>query len=168
MAVVLIREIGPDDWAALRDIRLAALRETPYAFSSAYAHEAPFTEEQWRARTQVSGHGVMYFAHLAPAGHNDAAGPAGMAGLFEQDGTADLVSMWVSPSARGHGVGEALVEAIAAEAKSRGYGTVHLWVTESNAPARRLYDRCGFTPTGEHQPLPSAPASTEIRMRRLL
>jgi RimJ/RimL family protein N-acetyltransferase len=43
-----------------------------------------------------------------------------------------------------------------------------LWVTESNAPARRLYERCGFTPTGDRQPLPSDPSLPEIRMRRAL
>jgi ribosomal protein S18 acetylase RimI-like enzyme len=39
-------------------------------------------------------------------------------------------------------------------------------VTESNASARRLYERCGFSATGERQPLPSDPSLAEIRMRR--
>jgi ribosomal protein S18 acetylase RimI-like enzyme len=46
--------------------------------------------------------------------------------------------------------------------------TFFAFVTESNEPARRLYEHCGFTTTGERQPLPSRPALTEIRMRRRL
>jgi GNAT superfamily N-acetyltransferase len=162
--VVETREITPDDWQALRDTRLAGLREAPSAFGSTYAREAPFTEEQWRARTTCSGHGVMFFAGLAGL-----AGPAGIAGVYvEDDGTVEIVSMWVRPQARGQKAGEALIEAAAGWARARGHDVLYLWVTESNAPARRLYERCGFTLTGETQPLPSDPALAEVRMRRPL
>jgi ribosomal protein S18 acetylase RimI-like enzyme len=39
-------------------------------------------------------------------------------------------------------------------------------VTENNKPARGLYERCGFSPTGERQPLPSDPALMELAMAR--
>ena len=84
------------------------------------------------------------------------------------DGVANVVSMWVRPSARGNGVGEALIGATADWAKSRDHAALVLWVTESNTPARKLYDRCGFALTGERQPLPSDPTLPEVRMRRLL
>ena len=76
----------------------------------------------------------------------------------------DVVSMWVRPSVRGHGVGAALVGAAAGWAKARDHDALYLWVTETNTPARLLYERCGFTPTGEHQPLPSDLLLAEIRI----
>jgi ribosomal protein S18 acetylase RimI-like enzyme len=158
--MVLVREITADDWELMRDVRLTALAEAPYAFGSTYAQEADFTEERWRGR--ISERSVTFFAHEETA---DAA-PAGLAGVYVEDGEPELVSMWVRPSARGLGVGDALVEAAAAWAKTRDYGSLSLWVTESNAPAVRLYERLGFGPTGERQPLPSDPALTEIRMSR--
>ena len=162
MPVVEIREITPDDWRAVRDVRLAALQEAPDAFGSTHAREVQFTEEQWQAR--ISDRSVTYLAHL-----DGLAEPAGIAGLYiEDDGSPEVVSMWVSPASRGQKVGEALIEATAGWARSRGYDTLYLWVTESNASARRLYERCGFTPTGETQPLPSNMALGEIRMRREL
>jgi ribosomal protein S18 acetylase RimI-like enzyme len=85
-----------------------------------------------------------------------------------QDDVADVVSMWVRPSARGRGAGEALIEATADWAKTRDHACLLLWVTESNGPARRLYERCGFTLTGERQPLPSDQSLHEVRMRRPL
>jgi ribosomal protein S18 acetylase RimI-like enzyme len=160
--MVLVREITADDWELMRDVRLAALAEAPSAFGSTYAREADFTEERWRGR--ISERSVTFFAHEERA---DAA-PAGLVGVYVEGGDAELVSMWVRPSARGLGVGAALVEAAAAWAKTRDFGALFLWVTESNAPAVRLYERLGFTPTGERQPLPSDPALAEIRMSREL
>ena len=43
---------------------------------------------------------------------------------------------------------------------------VHLWVTATNSTARLLYERCGFWPTAESQPLPSDPELIEIGMVR--
>jgi RimJ/RimL family protein N-acetyltransferase len=40
---------------------------------------------------------------------------------------------------------------------------VERWVTEQNEPARRLYDRCGFVPSGKRQPLPSDASVQEIQ-----
>jgi len=76
--------------------------------------------------------------------------------------------MWVRPQARGHGVGEALIAAVLEWAQARHARSVHLWVTEANKPARRLYERCGFKPTGERQPLPSNPALDELALARPL
>ena len=160
--MVLVREVTADDWELMRDIRLSALCEAPSAFGSTYAREAGFTEERWRGR--IGERSVMFFAHDDPA----VPAPAGLAGVYVEDGTADLVSMWVRPSSRGRHVGEALVEAAASWAKGRDFKALFLWVTASNSAARRLYERCGFTATGESQPLPSDPALPEIRMRRAL
>jgi ribosomal protein S18 acetylase RimI-like enzyme len=160
--MMLVREITADDWELMRDIRLAALAEAPSAFGSTYAREAAFTEERWRGR--ISERSVTFFAYADPA----VPAPAGLTGVYVEDGTANLVSMWVRPSARGLRAGEALIEAAASWAGARGFAALFLWVTESNAAARRLYERCGFTATGESQPLPSDPALPEIRMSRAL
>lgn len=159
---VEIRAVSSGDWQLMRDVRLAALAEAPDAFGSTYAREAGFSEQQWQAR--ISDRAVTYLAYLPGQ-----ATPAGLAGVYlDEDATAQLVSMWVAPAARGKQVGRALVEAAAAWARARGHRTLFLWVTEANAPARRLYEGCGFTPTGESQPLPSNPDIPEIRMRRPL
>jgi GNAT superfamily N-acetyltransferase len=162
--MVEVRDVAEDDWEVLRDVRLAALSEAPYAFGSTHAREVAFTEQQWRDR--ILSRGVTFLGFLDDAG--EAGEPAGVSGVYTGDSVADLVSMWVRPSARGRRVGESLIEAAADWAKARGYKTLYLWVTESNAPARRLYERQGFTPTGERQPLPSDPALSEIQMSRPL
>jgi ribosomal protein S18 acetylase RimI-like enzyme len=157
----MVREAKADDWELVRDIRLAALREAPTAFGSTYEREAAFAEEDWRARFRPDR--VTFLADVPGVS------PAGIAGGLEEDqGTVELVSIWVSPAARGHGVGEALIEAVTGWARSRGYAAMHLWVTVGNPHAQALYERLGFSATGERQPLPSDPALEEIGMRRVL
>jgi len=165
--MIVVREITADDWELMRDVRLAALAESPSAFGSSYAREVAFTEEQWRGR--ISERSVTFFAYEESADAASAGkAPVGLAGVYVEYGAANLVSMWVSPAARGLGAGKALVEAAAAWAKANDFGTLFLWVTESNTSARRLYEGCGFTPTGKRQPLPSDTALQEIAMSRTL
>ena len=167
--MIVVHEVTADDWELMRDVRLAALAEAPSAFGSSYAREVAFTEEQWRGR--IGERSVTFFAREEPAPAGTVlAGtvPASLAGVYVEDGAANLVSMWVHPAARGLGAGKALVEAAAAWAKANDFGALFLWVTESNTSARRLYEGCGFTPTGKRQPLPSDPALTEIAMSRTL
>jgi ribosomal protein S18 acetylase RimI-like enzyme len=59
--------------------------------------------------------------------------------------------IFVSDGARSQGVGTALLNAICAEAKFRGYREVRLDVIDSNPRARALYDREGFVAGGTHK-----------------
>jgi ribosomal protein S18 acetylase RimI-like enzyme len=160
MAHVDVREIDADGWSSIRDVRLAALREAPHAFASTYEHEVEFSEQDWLRQFTNRGNFLAYAAELGEA-------PVGMVGCFSlEPGTTELLSMWVRPQARGLGVGSTLVEAVVRWARAHGHDRVHLWVAEGNDMARRLYQRCGFTPTGERQPLPSNPEIPEIAMAR--
>ena len=52
--------------------------------------------------------------------------------------------IFVAKAARGQGVGTALLDAVAAEAKSRGYTQVRLDVVDTNPRAKALYRHVGF------------------------
>ena len=61
--------------------------------------------------------------------------------------TADdcwLEDLFVREAARRSGLGRALVEACLARARERGCRRIELDVNEENAPARALYEACGF------------------------
>ena len=90
-----VRATRGRDWKTVRDVRLAALAESPAMFGSTLARERLFDEPTWRTRT----------VHTAVAWRGDAA--VGIAGWrwTEPDVAADVVSMWVSPDARGTGAG---------------------------------------------------------------
>jgi len=69
-------------------------------------------------------------------------------GMHHSPGTAELISMWVAPEARGTGVGRALVEAVVDWATSERSERVVLAVRRNNAPAVALYARSGFVLVG--------------------
>jgi len=52
-----------------------------------------------------------------------------------------LEDLFTAKAARGKGVGRALIEAVAAEAKAAGVSRVYWMTEETNATARRLYER---------------------------
>jgi GNAT superfamily N-acetyltransferase len=158
--MVLVRATTTTDWQALREIRLQALLDAPDAFASTHAREAAFGEDEWRERASRDGSFIAFLPEVCPAGLGG--------GYLAAPEVVELIGMFVRPRARGRGVGEAIIDAIADWARQQGARTVHLWVTETNKHARLLYERCGFTATAERQPLPSNPALGEIGMMRPL
>jgi len=141
--VTELRVLTPDDWCAWRQLRLAALAEAPYAFGSRLAdwQGDGDREERWRARLSIPGS----FNVIAVLDGE----PAGMASGVPAAGAAELISMWVSPAARGRGVGDHLVQAVARWARRVGSEALRLAVVPGNENATALYRRNGFRLTGE-------------------
>ncbi len=161
--MVVVRAAAMEEWQVLRDVRLEALRDAPDAFLSTYAEQAELEEADWRRIISRGGTFLAYF----PEGNTTK--PAGLVrGDLEEPGTVQLMSMWVRPQARGCRVGEALVAAVIDWAVARNATSVHLWLIETNRNARMLYERCGFSPTGERQLLPSKTDRIEVGMTRPL
>ena len=69
--------------------------------------------------------------------------------LFRPQRWAELAALYVVPGARDRGVADALLATGLAWARERGYERMRLWMTASNVPARRFYERSGFRPVQE-------------------
>ena len=72
----------------------------------------------------------------------------------------------VAPSFRRRGLGRALTEAMMADAMARGLAFLTLEVRQSNAPARALYESCGFTVVGTRRGYYEKPREDAVLMTR--
>ena len=157
--MIEIRPVTAEDWALVRKVRLAALRDTPDWFWATYDEEVDKPENWWRDFIEA---GAWFIAY-------DGEQPVGIAAAlpahYLEESDRQLISMWVEPAARGTGVGAALVNAVLAWARAEGVRELQLQVTEKNDAARRLYERCGFRATGRADPLPRDPSLIEHEMR---
>ncbi|WP_067471575.1 GNAT family N-acetyltransferase [Nocardia amamiensis] len=155
---VRIYQLGPDDWHRFRRIRLLALAEAPYAFGSTLAQARARTDQDWRdllaARTQF----------LGTAGDHD----LGTVGAIAENNVAHLISMWVSPEARGTGMADLLVRSVIDWATASGYPGIRLEVSDGNATAERLYHRHGFRRTGVTGAISREDPRPEFEMRLTL
>jgi ribosomal-protein-alanine N-acetyltransferase len=64
---------------------------------------------------------------------------------------AEILSIAIAPGQRGRGLSRQLLMTHLGHLAGRGVRTVFLEVEENNQPARRLYDRAGFTIAGRRE-----------------
>ena len=79
---------------------------------------------------------------------------SGLLAALERDVENDCFLMdgiFVAEDARGQGIGTALLDAICAEGRRRGYSHIRLDVIDSNTRARALYENYGFEVTKTSQ-----------------
>jgi ribosomal protein S18 acetylase RimI-like enzyme len=145
---VVVRAARAEDAAAYRELRLRALRDHPEAFGSAYEEDAARPLAHWEERlaAPASPERAIF---VAEAGGQLVGMAVGVRlGGAKLRHSADVYSVFVHPAWRGRGAGRLLIEACAAWAAEHGIEQLKLSVTAANAPAVRLYERCGFTAYG--------------------
>ncbi|GAB3334914.1 GNAT family N-acetyltransferase [Micromonospora halotolerans] len=81
---------------------------------------------------------LVGFSYLGPDDEGDPA-------------TGLLNAIHLEPAERGRGTGRALMVDALDAMRARGWSRAVLWVLEENAPARRFYERGGWTATGEQR-----------------
>lgn len=146
--MVSVRRLSPQEWSTYRDLRLAALADSPDAFGRTLAEEQERTD--WSARLGSAGDLDL---PLTAEVDGRAAGLAWGKIFPEEPRKAHVFQMWVAPAERGHGIGRALLNAIVVWAQDRGAEQVELGVTAGDTPALRLYERAGFRRTGQEEAL---------------
>ncbi|MDQ0994414.1 GNAT family N-acetyltransferase [Streptomyces sp. V3I7] len=145
--MIELRNLEPDDWQLWRALRLAALAEAPYAYGTRLAdwQGEGDREERWRDRLAIPGS-----LNLVAVRAGEPVGMASGVPAERRPDAVELISMWVSPAARGQGAGGLLIREVARwAAAEKGATTLLLSVMPDNRAALALYERHGFKDTGE-------------------
>ena len=133
-----VRQLGPDDVEAFRDIRLEALRLQPDAFGSIYAVEVKETLADFAAKI---ARGSLFGGFVDGRIEGMAGFGVQTAAQLSHKGT--LGGMYVREALRGSGLAEGIVNAVLAHAKTR-VEQIHLAVAAANERAIRFYRRLRF------------------------
>ena len=156
----MIRATRREDWQLLRDVRLRALQEAPYAFLTTYEEAAVHPDDLWQERATPGDRAVTFVLE------GDGRFEGIVAGFADEEApTVYLVAMWVAPERRGSGVARQLVEQVVEWARGRGADRVILSVEPRNERAARLYERCGFVRLAERPKLPWSSDSPAYELR---
>lgn len=164
---VEIVRLGVEEWQAYRALRLEALRDEPQAFSSRYAEQVEYPDTFWQKRLADAA----WNAGAASNAGTDRSSPGGswllfarqrgrlvgMIGAYRQEppheDTVWIISVYVTPSARGTGVSNRLMSAMLAEVAFAGVKKAQLEVNVNQTAAVHLYQRFGFTVVNEESHL---------------
>ncbi|MPZ98157.1 MAG: GNAT family N-acetyltransferase [Dehalococcoidia bacterium] len=147
-----IRELRSGEGEAFRETRLRALREAPDAYQQTFEEAAARPLDDWiRAADQTAA-----ADDRATLVADDGTGFAGMAYVSldrEDHSIVQFGGMWVEPAGRGHGLAARILRAAEQWGIERDAREIRLWVTGTNGVALGVYEREGFTPTGNEEPL---------------
>jgi ribosomal protein S18 acetylase RimI-like enzyme len=139
---ISVRHLTPDDYDALRALRLESLRLLPEAFAADPDQEEAMAKAEWLARlaTAVSFGGFVDGELSGMVVFSKPSRP-------KLAHTGNVGAMYVRDAARGMGLGDALMNALIDHAATV-VEQIQLTVNAENARAIKFYERHGFRPIG--------------------
>lgn len=147
---------GPPGGIVLRPMREADLRQVLHIERRSFT--IPWSDTTFRGLLRRQSATLLVAERAGEV--------VGYAALWFAADEAELGDLAVLPEARGRGLGRRLLDAALAEAMRRGAKKVYLEVRESNAAARRLYERAGFTTAAVRSDYYTEPREDAILMTR--
>jgi phosphinothricin acetyltransferase len=141
MLIVSIHKMKPGDWGPVRTIYLEGIASG----NSTFETEAP-SWEKW-------DEGHLQIARLVVRDEDKILGWAALGPVSKRRayaGVAEL-SLSVTESARGQGIGRALLEALIDESERNGIWTLQASIFPENTASVKLHLRCGFREVGRRE-----------------
>ena len=137
-----VRRLTPQDYDALRELRLESLRLHPESFAADLAQEENSPREEWLARlaSAITFGGFFRDGLSAMVVYSRPTRP-------KLAHTADLGAMYVREAARGTGLADAMMNAVL-DVAAQQVEQIKLTVNAENVRAIRFYERHGFRVVG--------------------
>lgn len=137
----MIDQMTADDWEQVREIYLEGIRSG----NSTFETNAP-TWEKW-------DEGHLPVARLVMRDEEMVLGWAALSPVSKRDVYRGVVevTVYVTESARGKGIGRALLEALIAESEKNGIWTLQASIFPENTASVDLHLKCGFREVGRRE-----------------
>jgi phosphinothricin acetyltransferase len=138
---IIIEQMTPQDWDAVRAIYLEGIATRNATFET----DAPAWEKWDRSHRQDcrlvarSGDQIIGWAALSP-----------VSGRCVYAGVASL-SIYVAETARGQGMGKALLQALIEASEQQGIWTLEAGIFPENTASIALHTSCGFREIGRRE-----------------
>jgi ribosomal protein S18 acetylase RimI-like enzyme len=142
--LITVRRIQLGEADLFKQMRLTALQDAPYAFSSTYDAALQRSAESWREQAERTAQGTDRATFIAFS--DDI--PIGMAALYRREDTVDvgeLLQVWVSPEYRGTSVAWDLMDMIFRWAGENDFRSIIAGVAKVNARALKFYTKYGLS-----------------------
>jgi ribosomal protein S18 acetylase RimI-like enzyme len=134
----------PAQWELVREMRLAALRESPHAFLGVVKKESGFDESDWRNTfTSASWHGFFVACAIV--------GIAKSSILADYPDERYVESFWVRPDHRKRQIGRRMLQSIVDEARREQRRVIRLSVLRRNQSAIDAFYRLGLATIVAHR-----------------
>ena len=136
--------LAPAQWELVREMRLAALSESPHAFLGIIRKESSFDESDWRNTFKsASWHGFFVACAIV--------GIAKSSILAEHPEERYVESFWVRPDHRKRQVGRRMLQSIVDEARREQRRVIRLSVLRRNQSAIDAFYRLGLATIVAHR-----------------
>jgi len=160
MPELTVRVLAEQDWPIYREVRLAALQESPGVFGDSYDHEAAADLTSWQSQLAAA-------QRFVAESDGSPCGVVSVRSLRYELGAVELFGLWVDPAARSTGVAGRLVDTAATLAAADGATQMYYWAGIENGPAIGFATGFGFRVTSHRRPASSgdqALGDTEIAL----
>ena len=161
--VIRIRSLAAHEGLILKQLRLAALKESPDAFSPTLDAVDRQDDDYWRQSAQRTAEAPRFNIFIA---EREGRFVGLVSGNADAKQTGHIGMMWADPDVRGQGIGKKLLGHVMDYLKDLSCRSIELTVTETNQTAINLYENVGFAFTGNDVPL-RAGSNLQNRQMRL-
>jgi ribosomal protein S18 acetylase RimI-like enzyme len=139
---MVIRRIKIGESNLYKEIRLRALLDAPYAFSTTYESALKRSTESWEKQANDAAQGsdrALFFVINEK--------PVGLSALYRSSNNqqlGEIKQVWISPEYRGKGIADNLLLELINWGKANDYKLIEANVIKGNERAIRFYEKNGF------------------------
>jgi RimJ/RimL family protein N-acetyltransferase len=141
--MISIRRLQLGEGELYKQMRLKALQEAPYAFSSTYKSAASRTEGSWNEQADGTARESDRAAFIAFCSDE----PIGIAALYrhpEGSESGEVLQVWVAPAFKGKRAAFDLLNAVFQWGAENGFREIVATITKENMGALKFYRKYGF------------------------